>query len=209
MLSSSKILTTHSQKPPCISIVTSFLTFCQLFLDLMAEETKQTFLNFSLKNMINPKVQQDYQDCYNVCESISSSSGESNYMGEDSTNSVGSCSSFSSTDLVEDASSSSSASSPSSSSQANDGPLYELSELMAQLPIKRGLSKFYKGKSQSYTSLASVKSIEDLAKKVNPYNNRSKLKSCKSFAVLDSNRSFGPKATISKKVHSRAFFCNF
>lgn len=42
----------------------------------------------------------------------------------------------SSSDLVEDASSSTSYSSSSLSSTSSNGPLYELSELMAQLPIK-------------------------------------------------------------------------
>ncbi|KAJ4832753.1 hypothetical protein Tsubulata_019795 [Turnera subulata] len=115
---------------------------------------------------------------------------------KDSTNSnASSCSS----DLAEDASSSS-PSSTLSSSHAK-GPLYELSELMAQLPIKRGLSKFYQGKSQSYTSLASVKCLEDLAKKGTPYRSSSKMKSCKSFAGgLDGQKAYSPKATIAKKA---------
>ncbi|GLT48494.1 hypothetical protein SLA2020_221150 [Shorea laevis] len=83
---------------------------------------------------------------------------------EDSENSI---SSLSSLDMVEDASSATC----SSSSSSSNGPLYELSELVNQLPIKRGLSKSYQGKSQSFSSLASVKSVEDLAKKgINPYN---------------------------------------
>lgn len=44
---------------------------------------------------------------------------------------------------------------------------------------RRGLSKFYQGKSQSFTSLAKVESLEDLAKAENPQNKR--LKSCKSY----------------------------
>ncbi|EEF48159.1 uncharacterized protein LOC8265134 [Ricinus communis] len=172
----------------------------------MAEETQKIFLGLALQ-----KIQHDQdhhwvaavEDGDNVCESTSS--GEYS-MGEDSINSIVSRSSCCSTDLEEDASSSASSSASTLvSSHANDGPLYELSELMAQLPIKRGLSKFYKGKSQSYTSLASVKSIEDLAKKVRPYNSRSKLKSCKSYAVLDAHKSFSPKATISKKASRGSF----
>ncbi|XP_060213906.1 protein OXIDATIVE STRESS 3-like [Lycium barbarum] len=50
------------------------------------------------------------------------------------------------------------------------GPLYELSELMAQLPIRRGLSKYYQGKSESFGCLGSVKSLEDLTKIGNLYN---------------------------------------
>ncbi|EHA8590482.1 hypothetical protein COCNU_scaffold019319G000020 [Cocos nucifera] len=60
------------------------------------------------------------------------------------------------------------------------GPLDELSSLMAQLPIKRGLSKYYEGKSQSYSSLSDVRCLADLPKKETPY--RRKMKSCKSYA---------------------------
>lgn len=64
---------------------------------------------------------------------------------------------------------------------------------------RRGLSKFYQGKSQSFTSLAKVSSLEDLAKKVrvSPYN-RQRMKSCKSYAGFDAHK-FGPKTTITKK----------
>ncbi|KAK7399001.1 hypothetical protein VNO78_10176 [Psophocarpus tetragonolobus] len=126
----------------------------------------------------------------------------------DSTSSIGSisedsmCSSPSS-ELAEDVSSTST--SYLSTSSHSNGPLFELSELMNQLPIKRGLSMFYQGKAQSFSSLASVESIEDLPKKEIFY--RKKMKSCKSFAGgLDSHRiSFTPKATISKKASRRAF----
>ncbi|KAK7301955.1 hypothetical protein RJT34_12832 [Clitoria ternatea] len=65
------------------------------------------------------------------------------------------------------------------SSSSSDGPLNDMSSLFQQLPIKRGLSKYYQGKSQSFTSLTNVRSLEDLAKPENPYNKR--LKSCKSY----------------------------
>ncbi|KAF8034157.1 hypothetical protein BT93_C0434 [Corymbia citriodora subsp. variegata] len=81
-------------------------------------------------------------------------------------------------ELAEEDASSSSSSSSTSLSNCH-GPLYELSELMTHLPMKRGLSKFYQGKSQSFTSLARVQSIEDLMKKENPY--RKRLKTCESF----------------------------
>ncbi|CAN0900026.1 Protein OXIDATIVE STRESS 3 [Linum grandiflorum] len=94
-------------------------------------------------------------------------------------------------------SSSSSALHSNSNLNVDDSPLYELSELMAQLPIKRGLSRFYQGKSQSYTSLlGSVNSLEDLAKKV-PSGRIVKMKSkSKSFCC------YGPKPAISKKGSS-------
>ncbi|KAJ0007035.1 hypothetical protein Pint_29581 [Pistacia integerrima] len=140
-----------------------------------------------------------HEDAYtNISSSSSSSIGDSSIS-----NSHGSTSS--SSDLVDDASSSSPSSS-NSSSNSNNGPLFEFSDLMAQLPIKRGLSKFFQGKSQSFTSLSRVKSIEDLAKKESPY--RKKMKTCKSYAGgLDSHKSYvlDPKATISKKSSRSSF----
>lgn len=47
---------------------------------------------------------------------------------------------------------------------------------------RRGLSKHFQGKSQSFTSLSNVLCVEDLAKPENPYNK--KLKSCKSYGGL-------------------------
>lgn len=61
--------------------------------------------------------------------------------------------------------------------------------------FRRGLSKFYDGKTQSFTSLSSVKSIEDLWKKDRPYRYNTRWKVCNG-----SKKMFGPKATtISKK----------
>ncbi|KAM3394321.1 hypothetical protein CQW23_09486 [Capsicum baccatum] len=60
--------------------------------------------------------------------------------------------------------------------------LQNMSTLLQELPFKRGLSKHYNGKSQSFTSLSNVRSLEDLAKPENPYNK--KLKSCKSYGVF-------------------------
>ncbi|KAK4716334.1 hypothetical protein R3W88_014672 [Solanum pinnatisectum] len=71
------------------------------------------------------------------------------------------------------------------------GPLYELSQLMAQLPIKRGLSKYYEGKSRSFGRLGSVMSLQDVAKEGN------RKKSSKSITS-----SFAPKPTIKKKSYS-------
>ncbi|CAI9110333.1 OLC1v1010339C1 [Oldenlandia corymbosa var. corymbosa] len=67
-------------------------------------------------------------------------------------------------------------------SQFSSGPLQDMSSLLQELPIKRGLSRHYNGKSQSFTSLANVTSLEDLAKPENPYNK--KLKSCRSYGGL-------------------------
>ncbi|KAA8534891.1 hypothetical protein F0562_029893 [Nyssa sinensis] len=124
-----------------------------------------------------------------ICDSISM---EESF--EDSTNY--SVVSSSSSDVVEEATSS-------TSSSPSYGPLYELSELMNQLPIKRGLSKYYQGKSQSFASLASVKSLEDLAKKESPY--RKKMKPCKSYGGGSDGHKHSPKAIISKKASRGSF----
>ncbi|CAA0396557.1 hypothetical protein AtNW77_Chr4g0303761 [Arabidopsis thaliana] len=100
-----------------------------------------------------------------------------------SSSSISMCSS----DLTEDASSSS------SSSSSSNGPFDDLSDLISQLPIiqvkKGGLSKYYKGKSQSFTSLANVTSLQDLVKR------GSRTKSC-----CKRDYFYGPKATISMKA---------
>ncbi|OVA12470.1 hypothetical protein BVC80_1791g37 [Macleaya cordata] len=112
-----------------------------------------------------------------------------------------SSSSSSSLDLVEDASSSSL--NTSSSSSSLNGPLYELSDLMAHLPIKRGLSKHFDGKSQSFTSLSNVSCIEDLAKRDNHF--RKKMKTCKSHGGgLDIQKTISKKSSSS----SRGYFAS-
>ncbi|KAK4781219.1 hypothetical protein SAY87_017325 [Trapa incisa] len=130
---------------------------------------------------------------------LSSCSVDSTDMGEDATSS--------STSSILKCPSSNSSSSASLSNSHSQGPLYELSELMSQLPIKRGLSKYYDGRSQSYTSLASVKSLEDLQKKdiiISPCSGRKRLKLCKSYAGgLDNRSVISPKAVISKKGLNR------
>ncbi|XP_074575166.1 uncharacterized protein LOC141831656 [Curcuma longa] len=68
-------------------------------------------------------------------------------------------------------------------SQKN-GPLYELSTLMEQLPIKRGLSKYYPGKSQSYASLSVVRALEDLPKKESSYK-RKVAKACECYEGVE------------------------
>ncbi|XP_020572669.1 uncharacterized protein LOC110019368 [Phalaenopsis equestris] len=80
---------------------------------------------------------------------------------------------YSSSDLTEDVSSSTS----SSSSNSSSDNLFDLSLLMANLPIKRGLSRCFQGKSQSFSCLSEVSCIEDLAKKENSYSKR--MKYCK------------------------------
>jgi len=47
---------------------------------------------------------------------------------------------------------------------------------------RRGLSRYYQGKAESFTSLEKVRSLEDLVKPEKPYNK--KLKSCRSYGGL-------------------------
>ncbi|XP_042410663.1 uncharacterized protein LOC122000265 [Zingiber officinale] len=79
------------------------------------------------------------------------------------------------------------------------GPLYELSTLMEQLPIKRGLSKYYQGKSQSYTSLSVVRGIEDLPKKESSYK-RKMAKACESYKGVDARQKKGTGHALAGKV---------
>lgn len=115
--------------------------------------------------------------------------------------------SASSEDIEESVSSSSSDSDSSSSSSEGDGPLYEVNSLRANLPFKRGLSKFFGGKSQSFTSLVDVKCVDDLAKPDNPY--RKKMKNSHSYgAQIGVPRSYPPQSSsgsISKKPHNGNF----
>ncbi|XP_026420393.1 uncharacterized protein LOC113316427 [Papaver somniferum] len=110
-------------------------------------------------------------------------------------------------DLQDDASSSFEAAA--TSPRLTRGPLYELSELMNELPVKRGLSKHFQGKSQSFTSLSNVQTLEDLAKRENPYKKKQMMmKSCKSYACgLDNSKSFATNNSskmISKKGSNKS-----
>ncbi|KAK3018929.1 hypothetical protein RJ639_003526 [Escallonia herrerae] len=129
-----------------------------------------------------------YDGCDTKASTTSSSSSTTSFSSEDLS---GGSSRSSSLDTTDDASS--------SACSSSDGSLYDLSQLMTQLPIKRGLSKYYQGKSESFTSLSSVRSLEDLAKKESPY--RKRMKACKSYGGgLDIYKSFTlPKPIISKR----------
>nr|GMD32339.1 suppressor protein SRP40-like isoform X1 [Ipomoea batatas] len=130
----------------------------------------------------------------------SSSSTSSSFIGENSSSLSSSSSTICSLDTTDDASSSS------SPDPSFNGSLYDLSSLMSQLPIKRGLSKFYNGKSESFTSLSRVSSIEELAKRETPL--KRKMKACKSYgAGLDAYKSYtSPKPIITKKPSSKISF---
>lgn len=64
----------------------------------------------------------------------------------------------------------------------NSDSLYDMSSMMAQLPVKKGLSKYYDGKSQSFACMSEVRCLEDLRKKETPYK---KIKPSKSYVALD------------------------
>ncbi|KAL2554008.1 hypothetical protein Fot_07627 [Forsythia ovata] len=62
-------------------------------------------------------------------------------------------------------------------SEYNKGPLDSLDALDEVLPVKNSISKFYCGKSKSYTSLSdvtSLSSVKDMAKPENAYTRRRK-----------------------------------
>lgn len=84
-----------------------------------------------------------------------------------------------------DRSSESSSASSSTLQLESEGPLYELSSLLAQLPARRGLSKYYQGKSQSFTSISDATCLHDLGKEAT-YNKR--MKACKSSTGLGINQ---------------------
>ncbi|WVY94665.1 hypothetical protein V8G54_033753 [Vigna mungo] len=90
---------------------------------------------------------------------------------------------------------------PSSSPSSSSVDHHQLVVMPDPLSDMRGLSKFYQGKSQSFTSLTNVRSLEDLAKPEKPYNKR--LKSCKSYGggLVEKE---GVSRTVSKKgmMHS-------
>ncbi|MBA0657805.1 hypothetical protein Goklo_010068 [Gossypium klotzschianum] len=57
------------------------------------------------------------------------------------------------------------------------GPLDTMDALQEILPLRKGISKFYNGKSKSFTSLAdaaAVFSVKDFAKPEDPYNRKRK-----------------------------------
>ncbi|KAL5984639.1 hypothetical protein ACLOJK_041259 [Asimina triloba] len=138
----------------------------------------------------------------------SSLSTQSKHEGEMGFYSGSSPSPSSSSDISHDSISSSlSDSTEEVTSSDSGGSLYQMSSLMEQLPFKRGLSKHFQGKSQSFTSLANARCLEDLVKPENPYNK--KLKSCKSYGGgLDIHKPHSPKASsraISKRTSRGSF----
>lgn len=81
---------------------------------------------------------------------------------------------------------------------------FDMSNLIAQLPLKRGLSKHFHGKSQSFASLCDVRSLEDLVKIERPCGK--KMKSSRSYGGgLDSYKAVSFSRTITKKPRRSSF----
>ncbi|GAA0158459.1 hypothetical protein LIER_15477 [Lithospermum erythrorhizon] len=158
--------------------------------------TMNSRIVFSLINQQNNHGIMDEDCCV-----ISSSSDESNVLSSDYSNVFGG---DEDEDEVNSSGSCSSPKSNSSGSKSPTAPLQDMSSILQELPIKRGLSKHYNGKSQSFTSLANVSSVEDLVKPENPFNKR--LKSCKSYGLLDMHRSSQPhrSASSSRLISKKA-----
>ena len=74
--------------------------------------------------------------------------------------------------------------------------------------FRRGLSKYYQGKSESFTSLSNVRCLEDLAKPENPYNK--KLKTSRSYGgglsekIDDTHKSSPPKRLHPRLISKKA-----
>ncbi|KAJ4962230.1 hypothetical protein NE237_022169 [Protea cynaroides] len=80
---------------------------------------------------------------------------------------------------------------------AGVGALGSLGSLEESLPIKRGLSNHYSGKSKSFANLSDVSRVEDLGKSENPFNKRRRiLMSCKWTNRSFYNRSLNPTTSM-------------
>ncbi|KAJ6803123.1 uncharacterized protein M6B38_138190 [Iris pallida] len=67
------------------------------------------------------------------------------------------------------------------------------SSLLSHLPLRRGLSKYYQGKSESFSSFSDVGCVGDLAKKETPYK-RKMMKTCRSYAGGLDEHNYGPSS---------------
>ncbi|KAF3629269.1 protein OXIDATIVE STRESS 3 LIKE 2 [Capsicum chacoense] len=62
-----------------------------------------------------------------------------------------------------------------SKADPDEGPLTSLAALEAALPLKRGLSAHYDGKSRTFMNLNEVKSVKEIEKEESPLNKRRRL----------------------------------
>ncbi|KAG2311204.1 hypothetical protein Bca4012_025655 [Brassica carinata] len=86
------------------------------------------------------------------------------------------------------------------------GPLDLMESLEEVLPVRKGISSFYNGKSKSFTDLAAAEaasaltsssSMKDLAKPENPYSRRRRNLLC--HQIWEGNNKSSPRGGISKK----------
>eukprot|EP01018_Ginkgo_biloba_P004202 Gb_03277 [translate_table: standard] len=99
----------------------------------------------------------------------------------------------------------SSVSSSSSTRCWDDGPLYHMNSLKPHLPCKRGLSQFFDGKSQTFSSLADVKCVEELGKRENSFKcsrRKKKLKASHTYHSAAIPDSYSP-TTLSNTPHMK------
>ncbi|RWR91476.1 MTD1 family protein [Cinnamomum micranthum f. kanehirae] len=80
------------------------------------------------------------------------------------------------------------------------GGLGSMASLESSLPIKRGLSNYFTGKSKSFTSLSEVTTIKDLAKPENSYNKRRKTLVTYKAAWIQSKSAFKRPLTNSTSM---------
>ncbi|XP_050234695.1 protein OXIDATIVE STRESS 3-like [Mercurialis annua] len=67
---------------------------------------------------------------------------------------------------------------------SSESMIFDMEMLRNNLPKKRGLSRYYSGKSRSFTCMADVHCLEDLKKKENPdAKKRKKYSDKKDFLV--------------------------
>ncbi|TXG62375.1 hypothetical protein EZV62_013738 [Acer yangbiense] len=72
--------------------------------------------------------------------------------------------------------------------------ILSLDSLEDSLPIKRGLSSHFSGKSKSFTNLSEVSTVKDLVKLENPFNKRRR--------VLIANKLWSKKSSSSSSFYS-------
>lgn len=80
-------------------------------------------------------------------------------------------------------------------------------KLNMDLCCRRGLSNYYPGKSQSFTSLSVVRTLKDLPKKESPYKAKM-MKTCRSYGGgVDASQPCGKGVMPTKVPRPRAAAC--
>lgn len=82
--------------------------------------------------------------------------------------------------------------------------LSSLASLEDSLPIKRGLSKYYGGKSKSYGNLGEVSNVNEIGKSENPFNKRRR--SLMAYNLMFKSGSKQEKLMMNKKKKSGGLF---